>query len=103
MLMTLAQVFMAVVLLAPEGSLSSRYSSLVQHDSWWFASIVDHGYETILPPIARKMMEVSNVAFFPNPTRKRGIRSKSFPRLHFGLGLTAKWRCPTKGFTPALV
>ena len=65
LLMTLAQIFIAVVLIAPEGPLSYRYSTLVQHDSYWFASIVDHGYETVLPPMARKMMEVSNVAFFP--------------------------------------
>ena len=26
---------------------------------------MDRGYETTLPPIIRKMMEVSNVAFFP--------------------------------------
>ncbi len=63
--MTLLQLSIAVLLLAPEGPLAARYHSLVQHDSYWFASIVDHGYETILPPIARKMMEVSNVAFFP--------------------------------------
>ncbi|MEP6809973.1 MAG: hypothetical protein ABI992_07000 [Chthoniobacterales bacterium] len=65
LLVMLAQLFIAVVLIAPEGSLSYRYNSLVQHDSYWFASIVDRGYATILPPISRKMMEVSNVAFFP--------------------------------------
>ena len=65
LLLTLAQLFVAVVLLAPEGPLSYRYSTLVQHDSYWFANIVDRGYDTILPPMARKMMEVSNVAFFP--------------------------------------
>jgi hypothetical protein len=65
LLLTLAQLFMAVVLLAPEGPLSYRYSTLVQHDSYWFANIIDRGYDTILPPMARKMMEVSNVAFFP--------------------------------------
>ena len=65
LLLTVAQLFIAVVLIAPEGPLSYRYSTLVQHDSYWFASIVDRGYETILPPISRKMMEVSNVAFFP--------------------------------------
>ena len=65
LLMTLAQIFMAVVLIAPAGPLSYRYNSLVQHDSYWFANIVERGYETILPPIARKTMEVSNVAFFP--------------------------------------
>jgi len=65
LLLTLAQLFVAVVLLAPEGPLSYRYSTLVQHDSYWFANIIDRGYDTILPPMARKMMEVSNVAFFP--------------------------------------
>ncbi|MBA3273506.1 MAG: hypothetical protein H0T11_06490 [Chthoniobacterales bacterium] len=62
---TLAQLFIAVVLLAPEGPLHYRYQTLVQHDSYWFANIIDRGYDTILPPITRKMMEVSNVAFFP--------------------------------------
>ena len=65
LLLTLAQLFIAVVLLAPEGPLAYRYSTLVQHDSYWFANIIDRGYDTILPPMARKMMEVSNVAFFP--------------------------------------
>ena len=37
----------------------------MQHDSYWFANIIERGYETILPPIQHKMMEVSNVAFFP--------------------------------------
>jgi hypothetical protein len=63
--LTLLQVFVAVVLIAPEGPLHYRYSTLVQHDSYWFANIVDRGYDTILPPIQHKMMEVSNVAFFP--------------------------------------
>lgn len=62
---TLLQVFVAVVLIAPEGPLSYRYDTLVQHDSYWFANIVDRGYETTVPPISHKMMEVSNVAFFP--------------------------------------
>lgn len=65
LLVMLLQVFIAVVFLAPGGPLSTRYYSLVQHDSYWFQSIVDNGYRTILPPISRKMMEVSNVAFFP--------------------------------------
>ena len=65
LLLTLAQLLVAVVLLAPEGPLAYRYETLVQHDSYWFANIIDRGYETILPPITRKMMEVSNVAFFP--------------------------------------
>lgn len=64
-LITLAQLFIAVVLIAPEGPLVYRYETLVQHDSYWFANIIDRGYDSILPPITRKMMEVSNVAFFP--------------------------------------
>ena len=62
---TLLQLFVAVVLIAPEGPLSYRYETLLQHDSYWFGNIVERGYETILPPMDRKMMEVSNVAFFP--------------------------------------
>lgn len=65
LLVTLAQLFVAVVLIAPEGPLAWRYSTLVQHDSYWFANIVDRGYATTVPPISHKMMEVSNVAFFP--------------------------------------
>src|SRR6202043_1478827 len=65
LLLTLAQIAVAVCLLAPEGPLSYRYSTLIQHDSYWFANIVDRGYETTVPPISHKMMEVSNVAFFP--------------------------------------
>jgi hypothetical protein len=53
------------LLLAPEGQLSYRYTSLVQHDGFWFENIVDRGYQTIVPPINHKVMEVSNVAFFP--------------------------------------
>jgi hypothetical protein len=63
--MTMAQIIVAVGLLAPEGSLSYRYSSLVQHDGFWFTNIVDRGYKTTVPPINHKVMEVSNVAFFP--------------------------------------
>jgi hypothetical protein len=62
---TLLQVVMAVVLLAPEEPITERYSALVQHDSYWFMNIIDRGYQTIVPPIDHKMMEVSNVAFFP--------------------------------------
>src|SRR5216117_4206234 len=65
LLLTAVQLAMAVGLLAPEGSLSDRYSTLIQHDSYWFINIVDRGYQTIVPPIDHKVMEVSNVAFFP--------------------------------------
>src|SRR5438477_2931641 len=65
LLVTLMQIAMAVGLLAPDGPLSYRYSTLIQHDSYWFMNIVDRGYQTIVPPINHKVMEVSNVAFFP--------------------------------------
>jgi hypothetical protein len=65
LLLTAVQLAMAVGLLAPEGPLSDRYQSLIQHDSHWFMNIVDRGYQTIVPPIDHKVMEVSNVAFFP--------------------------------------
>jgi hypothetical protein len=65
LIITLLQLAMALGLLAPEGSFSDRYATLVQHDSYWFMNIVDRGYQTIVPPIDHKVMEVSNVAFFP--------------------------------------
>ena len=65
LIITLLQLAMTIGLLAPEGSLSERYAALVQHDSYWFMNIVDRGYQTIVPPIDHKVMEVSNVAFFP--------------------------------------
>src|SRR5215472_8152496 len=65
LLLTAVQLAMVVGLLAPEGSFSERYSTLIQHDSYWLMNIVDRGYQTIVPPIDHKVMEVSNVAFFP--------------------------------------
>src|SRR6266508_4517973 len=64
LLLTAVQLAMAVGLLAPEGPLSDRYQSLIQHDSYWFINIVDRGYQTIVPPIDHKVMEVSIAAFF---------------------------------------
>lgn len=64
-LVTFLQLVLALWLLAPEGPFSFRYQSLFQHDSFWFGNIVNRGYETIVPPISHKMMEVSNTAFFP--------------------------------------
>jgi hypothetical protein len=78
---TLLQLFVAVVLIAPPGPLSYRYDTLVQHDSFWFANIVDRGYETTVPPISHKMMEVSNVAFFPAYPAIAAV-------LHYGLNLS---------------
>lgn len=77
---TLAQIALAVLLLAPEGSLSSRYFSLNQHDSYWFMNIVNRGYQTIVPPIDHKVMEVSNTAFFPAYPALAGL-------LRYGLGI----------------
>ena len=65
LLLTLIQLVIAVFLLAPDGSFSFRYQSLVQHDGHWFVNIIDRGYQTTVPPINHKVMEVSNVAFFP--------------------------------------
>jgi hypothetical protein len=65
LLVTLAQIFVAVCLMAPSGPLWYRYSTLVQHDGYWFANIVARGYGTTVPPVNHKLMEVSNVAFFP--------------------------------------
>src|SRR6184192_4780305 len=62
---TLLQLAMTLGLLAPEEPISHRYSTLVQHDSGWFTNIIDRGYQTVVPPIDHKVMEVSNVAFFP--------------------------------------
>ena len=62
---TVVQLAMAVCLLAPEEPVTERYSALIQHDSYWFMNIIDRGYQTIVPPIDHKVMEVSNVAFFP--------------------------------------
>src|SRR6058998_783667 len=65
LLLTAVQLALAVGMLAPEGPVSDRYESLIQHDSYWFINIVARGYQTIVPPINHKVMEVSNVAFFP--------------------------------------
>ena len=65
LIVTLLQIAIAVALLAPEDALAGRYSALLQHDSYWFMNIIDRGYQTIVPPIDHKVMEVSNVAFFP--------------------------------------
>jgi len=77
---TILQLTMAVALLAPQGPVSNRYSTLVQHDSYWFMNIVDRGYQTIVPPINHKVMEVSNVAFFPAYPVFAAL-------LHYGLNL----------------
>src|SRR5215470_9084043 len=65
LLTTIVQLGLAMAFAEPDGSLTERYLALVQHDSYWFANIIDRGYGTIVPPIERKEMEVSNVAFFP--------------------------------------
>ena len=65
LLVTVTQLAVAVFLLAPDGPVLYRYTSLVQHDGYWFGNIVDRGYQTIVPPINHKVMEVSNVGFFP--------------------------------------
>jgi hypothetical protein len=51
LLVTVAQIVIAVCMLAPEGPLAYRYTTLLQHDSFWFMNIVDRGYETTVPPM----------------------------------------------------
>src|SRR5438105_12063723 len=46
-LLTLIQLVVAVFLLAPDGQLSYRYTSLVQHDGYWFANLVGRSDPTI--------------------------------------------------------
>ena len=88
---TLLQIALAVLLLAPEGSLPDRYQTLVQHDSYWFANIVNRGYQTIVPPISHKMMEVSNTAFFPAyPAIAAALRSSFGLRTETALLITAQ-------------
>jgi hypothetical protein len=81
--LTLAQIGVAVLLLAPQGQLSEQYHTLMQHDSYWFMNIVDRGYQTIVPPIDHKVMEVSNVGFFPAYPAIAAL-------LHYGLHLDAQ-------------
>ena len=50
LLVTIVQVLLAVSCAQPEGSWLDRYRTLVQHDSYWFANIIDRGYGTTLPP-----------------------------------------------------
>jgi len=78
LILTLAQIAVAVCLLAPEGPLSHRYATLIQHDSYWFMNIVDRGYQTTVPPINHKVMEVSNVAFFPAYPAIAGLLCRVF-------------------------
>src|SRR6478735_7791222 len=75
---TLLQVTMAVALLAPDNPIAERYSALVQHDSYWFMNIIDRGYQTIVPPIDHKVMEISNVAFFPAYPAIAALLRKAF-------------------------
>jgi hypothetical protein len=83
---TLAQIAFALGVANPEGTLAERYLSLVQHDSYWFANIIDRGYGTTVPPSEPKEMEVSNVAFFPAypllaSALKRVTRLETYPAL----------------------
>ena len=80
---TFLQLFLAIVLLAPEGPFEYRYQTLVQHDSYWFGNIVDRGYETIVPPLGHKVMEVSNTGFFPAYPALAAV-------LRYGLGLNTE-------------
>lgn len=77
-IVTISQIVIVVALLAPEESIANRYSALIQHDSYWFMNIIDRGYQTIVPPIDHKVMEVSNVAFFPAYPAIAALLRKTF-------------------------
>ncbi len=79
LIITLLQVVVSVLLIAPDYPLSLRYDTLIQHDSYWFANIVDRGYGTTVPPPDRQLMEVSNVAFFPAYPAFAAIVQKCLP------------------------
>src|SRR2546421_12288748 len=55
LLLTLIQLIVAVFLLAPDGPLSFRSHSLVQHDGCVFANIIDRVYHTLVPPITHNV------------------------------------------------
>src|ERR1043166_5636075 len=95
--LTLVQLAVAVCLLAPEGPLSFRFSTLIQHDSYWFANIIDRGFQTIVPPISHKVMEVSNVAFFPAYPAIAGALQKVF-HLQTGNALLVTAQAAAWGF-----
>jgi hypothetical protein len=94
---TLLQVMMAVVLLAPEEPSTQRYAALVQHDSYWFRNIINRGYQTIVPPIDHKVMEVSNVAFFPAYPAIAALVRRAF-NLSAGTALLITAQCAAWGF-----
>jgi hypothetical protein len=97
LVLTLIQLAVALCLLAPEGPLSYRYSTLIQHDSYWFANIIDRGFQTIVPPISHKVMEVSNVAFFPAYPVIAGLLRKCF-QLQTGNALLVTAQAAAWGF-----
>lgn len=64
--LTIAHLSAIVWIAAPQAKpLIERYHTLVSHDSYWFLNIIQRGYQSTIPPHKGKMMEVSNVAFFP--------------------------------------
>ena len=63
LLLTLLQLLW-VYLLSGTWNPSSAYDRLYQWDSGWYASIMDQGYISSIPPTPQNA-SVSNVAFFP--------------------------------------
>ncbi len=92
LLVTIAQVLLAVSWAEPDGTWTERYRTLVQHDSYWFANIIDRGYGTTLPPIEPKEMEVSNVAFFPGyPLLAEALKRVTFLDTYAALLVAAQF------------
>lgn len=94
---TFLQLAMAVGLLAPEEPLAQRYAALIQHDSYWFMNIIDRGYQTTVPPIDHKVMEVSNVAFFPAYPAISALVRNAF-NVSAGTALLITSQCAAWGF-----
>ncbi len=91
LVLSLVQISLAVAFAHPTGSLADRYLTLVQHDSYWFANIVERGYGSTVPPIDHKAMEISNVAFFPAyPLLAYGVKKLTGMATYPALLLTAQ-------------
>ena len=81
LIVTLARFSSPSSLIAPSEPLSFRYDTLIQHDSYWFANIVDRGTTTTVPPISHKMMKYRTWRSFRPTLRSRQL-------LHYGFELS---------------
>ncbi|HEY3853372.1 MAG TPA: hypothetical protein VGO67_03145 [Verrucomicrobiae bacterium] len=79
-----------LVMASPGKSISSAYTSSHQKDSGWYASIVENGYVSTIPPVPQKT-QLANVAFFPAfPILAKVIVMFLHLPVRFALALTAQ-------------